>query len=210
MPALRPDISGKVASSLNGTTLVESTNIITIWEWLGGGELRHSRGKAFWRDGAGLNVSLDAEKGCWFDHAESTGGGKLDLIVQVQHCSRHDALTWLSGMSGIALDSIPLTEEDRERWRDDQRVRIDAVYFKDAARVLAEEILEQLSPVDPERRTYTALLHQLNVSPETEYREWRDRDLTLTNALVSAGRKREARLHQMLAAFLSKDAHAAA
>ena len=36
-----------------------------VWAALGGGEIRHQRGKAFWRGGDGWNVSLDFGRGLW-------------------------------------------------------------------------------------------------------------------------------------------------
>src|SRR5579872_7492316 len=52
------------------------------------------------------------------------------------------------------------------------RIRRDTVYFSDAARLMAELALDKLSDCSPERRTHTALLTALRVSPESEYRSW--------------------------------------
>ena len=48
---------------------------------LGGPELRHGRVRAWWRDGNGLNVSVDGEQ--WFDHVANEGGGPLQLAQVV-------------------------------------------------------------------------------------------------------------------------------
>lgn len=57
--------------------LLDRTSIIDVWAGLGGGDLRHNRGQAFWRDGDGYNVSVNEAKGVWCDHAHGTGGGSL-------------------------------------------------------------------------------------------------------------------------------------
>ena len=97
--------------------LVDRASITDVWTALGGGELRHGRGKAFWRDGDGDNVSLDDDRGVWYDHARGTGGGMLSLIEIVLGCDRRDALRWLAGHHNVRLDDYrPLTHDERRRY----------------------------------------------------------------------------------------------
>ena len=72
-----------------------------MWRALGGGELQHNRGRAFWRNGDGLNISLDDSKGAYYDHARGTGGGVLDLLQLVRGGSRAEAMEWLKGFGVV-------------------------------------------------------------------------------------------------------------
>ena len=76
-------------------------------------------------------------------------------------------------------------------------------YTSRTARIEAEEALEVLSPVDPERAIHTRLLMALRISPEAEYRAWLDRDPTWAAALVRAGRERDRRLRMALAEWIA-------
>ena len=83
---------------------IDRASIVDIWASLGGGDLGHGRGVAFWRGGDGLNVSLDEAKGVFFDHAHGTGGGILALVETVLGCDRPAALRWLAAHLGVQLD----------------------------------------------------------------------------------------------------------
>lgn len=70
--------------------LVESVNLSDLWVALGGDKLHHGRGRGFWRDGDGFNISLDAGRGVWFDHARGEAGrhdGKRDYNKLWCECS---------------------------------------------------------------------------------------------------------------------------
>jgi hypothetical protein len=69
-----------------------------------------------WRDGDGLNVSLDDNRRVWHDFVTDEGGGVLDLIVQIRGGSRQEALRWLADFAGMIIDH-PLTRVERERYR---------------------------------------------------------------------------------------------
>ena len=79
---------------------------------LGGGELRHGRGTAFWRHGAGWNVAYDDERGLWFDHAAGGGGGVLALVETALQCDRRGALAWLEA-EGFIEPRTPPTEAEK-------------------------------------------------------------------------------------------------
>jgi hypothetical protein len=96
--------------------LIDQTPITTVWRALGGEEIQHGRGQAFWRDGDGRNVSLNDDRGVWYDYRDSVGGGKLDLIQHVRGGSRADAVRWLADCLGVASDGAPLSREDRRRY----------------------------------------------------------------------------------------------
>ena len=84
--------------------LIGRASITEVWLQLGGPELRHNRGPAFWRDGDGLNVSIDEGRGVFFDHARNEGGGILDFVQAVHGCSRQDALRWVANFYAMPLD----------------------------------------------------------------------------------------------------------
>ncbi len=106
--------------------IIARASIVDVWRRLGGGPLRHGRGKGFWRDGSGFNVSLGDAKGVWFDHARAEGGGTLDLIQTATGCDRREALRWLADSLGLALDSHQFTPSERRQWAedDDERSRL--------------------------------------------------------------------------------------
>lgn len=173
-----------------------------VWRALGGGELRHGRGRAWWRDGDGWSVALDDRCGCWYDHRDGIGGGVLDLVVHVRGGGRQDALRWLADLIGEALDGRPPGRIFAREYAEAERIRLDALYFADVARLMAEWALETLLPTDPERAAHTALLAALRLSPEAEYRAWLKDSPTWAAALTDAGRARARRLQMALARYL--------
>src|SRR5690242_14406683 len=81
--------------------LLQMVRITAVWPALGGGRLRGNRGQAFYRGGDGWNVSLNDEKGTYFDHRENQGGGILDLIKRVLGITRSQAVDWLYAFAGV-------------------------------------------------------------------------------------------------------------
>lgn len=75
---------------------LRSVPIGAVIQALGGPEVKGGRIKAWWRDGDGLNVAVDAAKGQWFDHARGEGGGVLSLIKSVRLTDNAGALAWLT------------------------------------------------------------------------------------------------------------------
>ena len=97
--------------------IIDQASIVSVWAAVGGGPLRHGRGKAFWRDGDGSNVVLDDDRGVWFDHAHGTGGGVLMLIETVLGCDRRAAIKWLANHQNVNLDDHrALTHDERRRY----------------------------------------------------------------------------------------------
>lgn len=154
--------------------ILASIQISQVWHALGGGELRHGRGQAWWRDGDGYNIALRDDKGVWHDKRDNTGGGVLDLIVLVRGGSKADALHWLADLAGIPLDDKPFTAEDRARWVQQQRQlerdMLKARYWRRSAVAMAEETLADL------KRRMFDLAVRPEIRPEIgELREWTQR-----------------------------------
>jgi hypothetical protein len=166
---------------------------------LGGGELRSGRGRAWWRNGDGWSVSVDAQRGMCYDHRDGIGGGVLDLVMHVQGGTRGDALRAVADMAGVTLDD---GSPNRIAMSESALIRLDSAYFASGARAMAEEALEQLPHNDPEREVHTALLRALAVSPEAEYQYWLKHNPECVAALVYAGRERARRLQLGLARYL--------
>ena len=181
--------------------------ITAVWRALGGGELRRGRGRAFWRDGDGLNISLSDTKGTWYDHRDGIGGGVLDLVLHVRGGNRQGALRWLADSFGLPLEDRPLTPAERRQYSRDAKLTEDAQHFAVAARLMAEWALEELPPMDPERRVHTELLKALRTTPVTEYCAWLGLQPAWAAALVKAGRERSSRLQVALARYLVAEGH---
>ena len=160
--------------------------ITDVWRALGGGPLRGKRGQAFWRDGDGYSVSLESAKNNWYDHRDGRGGGVLALVEIALGCDRRSALQWLEANCG--LDPLQsLTVADRRDYRQEHD---DADHFGVAAKVLAEDVLEQLDACDPARAFYARMLGIIRRGGATltdEYRAWLDTHPELTRAMVLAG-----------------------
>lgn len=185
---------------MNASALTRSVCISDVFCALGGQKPRRDgRTRAFWRNGDGYSIALNDERNSWRDFRDSVGGGVIDLIQLVNGGSRLDALHWLADFAGEKLDSLA----DRRAFAYRARIREDARYFADAARVMAEVELESLGPNDIRRRNYTGLISALR-DPEVEYVAWMERDSGLAAALVHAGRERELRMQRMLAGWIGK------
>ncbi len=143
------------------------------------------------------------------DHSPSLAIAERDGVVLV-HCyagCSHATVIASLRERGLWPERIPLSRADRERWArehaETERIRREAEYFADAAALMAEEALEELSPFDPERAVHTRLLMALRVSTEAEYRAWLEHTPTWAAALVYAGRERERRLQMALAEWIA-------
>ena len=99
---------------MSASDIIARVRITQIVEALGG-KVRHKRCQAFWRKGDGWNVSLNDDKGTWFDHARGEGGGVLDLVQRIRGCDRKEALQWVADFAGVPLES-GLTQEQRREY----------------------------------------------------------------------------------------------
>lgn len=108
---------------------LQDVPVLDVWRALGGGDLRDRRGRAFWRNGDGYNVALDAEGGRWFDHAAGSGGSVLALVETALQCDQSAALSWLE-QGGFIESRREFTPEERreymERRRQAQQLAADA------------------------------------------------------------------------------------
>jgi hypothetical protein len=152
--------------------IVSARPITEVWSALGGGPLKKNRGKAFWRDGDGWNISLSNTKQTWRDFAAGAGGGVLDLIQLVRQCSRQDALRWLADYAGIPLVDRPLSPEEKRAYAEargaEERDLREAAYFAQAAKALAEHVLDELDTAGWERAGLTDLLRAAAIERKVE------------------------------------------
>lgn len=88
--------------------------ILPVWERLGGGEIRHGRGRAFWRGSDAWNVSLDLQRNRWHHFPTGTGGGPLQLVEVALPADRRRALDWLQAERFI--ESRRFTPGERRRY----------------------------------------------------------------------------------------------
>lgn len=57
--------------------------------------------KTEWRYGARGSLSVDLERGTFYDHEQCTGGGVLDLIIRERGGTHNEAAQWLQGREGL-------------------------------------------------------------------------------------------------------------
>jgi DNA primase len=130
----------------------------------------------------------------------------LDVFAFIEKAHGADfqgALSYLADRYGVPLKTRALTGVEKREYAEAQRIRAEAPYFADAAALMAEWALEELSPTDPERAEHTALLAGVRISPEAEYRWWLQHRPTWAAALVQAGRERTKRLQVALARWIA-------
>jgi hypothetical protein len=183
-------------------------DILEVWNAAGGGPLRGKRGRAFWRNGDGWNISLDRERGTWYDHRDARGGGSLALVETALGCDRRTALQWLEANCGLE----PARSQSPGEHRTYRHELDDAEYFGIAAKALAQELLEQLDACDPARINPTRMLGIIRAGGSTlinEYQTWLGRNPEFTRAMVLTGVSSEARVQRRLALYLVELANAA-
>jgi hypothetical protein len=194
--------------------------ISEVYRALGGPELRKMRGPAFWRDGDGLNISLDDSRGVWHDFVTEQGGGVLDLIIQARGGNRADALRWAADLVGIALDDKPLSAADRARWAAEQReLRRElpkARYWRRAAIEMSEQLLDVMKAAffggpsdqidfDGIRNTTNLLSKLRRIDGRelvTEFQSWMESHPGLTAGMIRAERAREQAEWRALSTYL--------
>lgn len=120
-------------------TTISSIAITAVWAALGGGPLRSGRGKAFWRGGDGFTVSLNDDKGAWYDFRDGRGGGILDLVQTALSCERRAAVEWLACTFDLNIDQ-PLSLDARRRYA---KARSDAELFLKWRAISIDELRDQ-------------------------------------------------------------------
>jgi hypothetical protein len=191
--------------------LISRCDICSVWGALGGSPLRGRRGRAFWRGGTHDSVALDLDRGLWFDHGAGEGGDAVALVQRVAGCDFREAVRWLADLTGAPemsarAESRPAPGE-AAGWIADLKW---ARWWAVAAGALAELVLAQMKPSDPQREAMTALLRALRLGDAAlvaEYREWRTREPALTRALARAGQRADARTQRNLAEWIRRGAH---
>ncbi|HKD06122.1 MAG TPA: hypothetical protein VKB79_09495 [Bryobacteraceae bacterium] len=194
----------RISESLKQVPLSE------VWTALGGGPLHHGRGRAFWRPSDGFSVSLNLDKGLWYDFVTGEGGDVFELIKRARGCGFRDAAEWLGDFIGISVSTKNGAAAGDTDWYADLRW---ARRWKIAVRILAEWALEELPPADPERAVHTQLLDRIRLGDASlvaEYRDWRSRYPRLTTALCDTGQLSDARVQRWLARWVVRHCDGAA
>lgn len=188
---------------VNIAEIKRRAGILDVWAASGGPELRGNRGPAFWRQGTGYNVALDAQRGLWHDFVTGDGGDVITLVQTVRQCSFLEAVEWLARHTGVAVSTWIRRAEDTTNWREDLEA---ATWWRITAVVLAEDTLASLSSYDPDRRSLTALLQTVRLGDAAlveEYRQWRKRLPQLTADMTRAGQRSDARIQRRLALWIA-------
>lgn len=204
--------------------ILSRIQISQVYRALTGREARRvgaekTRGVATWRDGSGLNVSMDDARGVWHDFVTGDGGGVLDLVVLIRGGSRHDALRWLRDFTGCGFDR-PLSLPERKRWvRRRRQIEFElprAALWRRGAIGLGEQLLDQLKAAlwdaklprpDPGEIAYwTAQLRAWRrlqgEALVTEYQQWVRNDPHFTSGLIHVAILRETAEVRAIDAYL--------
>lgn len=166
-------------------------------------------------------ISGDDARGVWHDFRDDSGGGVLDLIVQLRGGSRADALRWVAEFAGVPLDDKPFSAEDRARWaaerRELERELPAARLWRRAAIEMSEQLLDVMKVAffggpsdridfDGIRNTTNLLTRLRRIDgPElvTEFQSWMKSHPGLTSAMVQSSRTREAAERSALVSYLA-------
>lgn len=84
------------------TAIKARADIAKIASYLGC-KVRRSRMTAPWRGGTGFTVSLDRDRGLFFDHKTGHGGDIIELVKLCRGCGFSEALAWLADHCGVTL-----------------------------------------------------------------------------------------------------------
>jgi hypothetical protein len=122
-------------------------------------------------------------------------------------CAQSDVVAALKSRSlWPESDWTPTQKRDfaKQRARDEADLNL-ARSFADAAHILAEQTIEEMSPFDPERAALRRLLAALQTDTGIllEFRVWRSAQPKMTRALVAAGRKHQERLEMLVSNYLT-------
>jgi hypothetical protein len=212
--------------------IITASPISDVWTALGGERPRRGRARAFYRDGVNReSVSLDDDKGLWYDHAANEGGGVLDLIERICGCTRQAALRWLAEFNGIALEKRTLSPEEKRAHAEAKGRELlaarDARWWALALIALCDQTLDEIGDCDYDRLNMIRLralyldsppASQVLPNPATkqesryfdpptaalmaEFNAWHERNPELTAAMVHAGRNSDRRIREILDRFV--------
>jgi hypothetical protein len=190
---------------------LESVSIAEVWERLGGVALRNGRGKAFWRGGDGLSVSVDVEGGRWFDFVTASGGRVLLLVQTARNCEQPAALAWLESEGLIERRTMSREERDEYKQRRNAAslVACGIEHWRVALiQELNERKLTALEAGDYEELQWVASVCHLleNGSPESlalEFFRQTKRDPLRAAQLIEEGRQIEYESQWLAAAALA-------
>jgi hypothetical protein len=195
---------------------IETLSLRVVWERLGGGAIHGARSRAFWRDGVGLNVALDLERGLWFDHAVGAGGGVLQLVETVLDCERREALEWLK-VQGLIEPRRRLSHAERYAFaprRDAARKLAHDIAWWAAARAAELEVTKELlfapgTSIGDRRRAIRAAreLHRLESADAAGvaslFLACRRSDPEAIEQIIASGRSRDLKSRQIAAACVA-------
>jgi hypothetical protein len=113
-------------------------SLLDVWYELGGGPLRgrnshRLRGRAWWRNSTAPNISLDLERGYWYDHARALGGGSAALVEHVLGYAPRDVGRWFrdhfgSGHSANMVYRPARRESDRKLLAEADSIRVALIW----------------------------------------------------------------------------------
>jgi hypothetical protein len=198
-----------VSANSRAGQVIDRVRIFDVWPAIGGGEIRHGRGRAFWRNGDGWSISLDNCKGTWYDFVTAEGGGIVDLVALVRGGSRQDALRWLADFAGVELGDSPADPKQRAEWARErkayERDLREAKYWARGAVLLIESDLaiEKSKLFDPTAGqpdfalidAYEAILARVrgvgDLTLLEEFRAFREADSRTAAAFIRWAKARE-------------------
>jgi len=171
---------------------------------------RHWRGRCPLHQGKRASFSVNPTTGWWECFSEC--GRRGSLIDFEMMLAGVDFIRAISSVFDIVGRRRPERARiTREEWLALQNARereiqerFEILYFSESAVILAEDVLEQLSPCDPERSVQTRLIESLRKDPGTVYRNCRRDHPAITSALVEAGRRSDWRLQMSLLRFIER------
>lgn len=166
---------------------------LSLWRDLGGDELRGTRGRAFWRNGNGWNVSWNPERGLWRCHVTGEGGDAVDLVRVALNVGTGDALAWLERKGYRQPSQRMSSAEIATRRHEREAVNRQRLAVGDFKRALDAELdrakLEMWdSGDDAALETAASLQHRLRQSAEAVFGEMLERDGGSVEMLIRAGR----------------------
>lgn len=105
----RPDLAGSMGS---------------VAKALFGDPSREHSSRVDWRYGRKGSLSINVQKGTWYDHEAGIGGGVIDLIRKERSCSIGEALRWLENIGEYVAPVQPVSDANTATSLRDVALRI--------------------------------------------------------------------------------------